>query len=56
MTVLFWVIALASFGTIAFLTYGLLSYYDSRKVMRERFKSAPTDATTLIYRREGNHL
>ena len=50
MTVLFWVIAIASFGTFAFLTYGVLSYYDSRKVMRDRFKSAPADAMPLIYR------
>ena len=54
MTVLFWVIAIASFGTIAFLTYGVLSYYDSRKVMRDRFRSAPTDAMPLIYRGEVN--
>ncbi len=56
MTVLFWVIALASFGTIAFLTYGVLSYYDSRKVMRDRFKSAPADTMPLIYRGEDNSL
>ena len=54
MTVLFWVIAIASFGTIAFLTYGVLSYYDSRKVMRDRFRSAPSDAMPLIYRGEAN--
>jgi tight adherence protein C len=54
MTVLFWVIAIASFGTIALLTYGILSYYDSRKVIRDRFKSAPADAMPLIYRGESN--
>ena len=54
MTVLFWVIAIASFATIAFFTFGVLSYYDSRKVMRDRFKTASTDAMPLIYRREDN--
>jgi tight adherence protein C len=56
MTVLFWVIAIASFATIAFLTYGVLNYYDSRKVIRERFKKSPTEAMPLIYRGEGNSL
>jgi tight adherence protein C len=54
MTVLFWVIAIASFATIAFLTYGVLNYYDSRKVMRDRFKNAPADAMPLMYRGEVN--
>ncbi len=39
MTVLFWVIAMASFATVAFLTYGVLSYCNSRKVVRDRFKT-----------------
>jgi tight adherence protein C len=56
MTVLFWVIAIASFATIAFLTYGVLSYYESRKVVRDRFKTTSTDAMPLIYRGEGNNL
>jgi tight adherence protein C len=54
MTVLFWVVALASFATIAFLTYGILNYYDSRKVMRDRFKTDPSDVMPLIYRGEDN--
>jgi tight adherence protein C len=54
MTVLFWVIAIASFATIAFLTYGVLSYYGSRKVIRDRFSNASTDAMPLIYRGEVN--
>ncbi len=54
MTVLFWVIAIASFGTIASLTYGILSYYDSRKVVRDRFKNAPAETMPLIYRGEPN--
>jgi len=54
MTVLFWVIAVASFCTIAFLTYGILSYYGSRKVMRDRFRTPSTDAMPLIYREDAN--
>ena len=54
MTVLFWVIAMASFATVAFLTYGVLSYYNSRKVVRDRFRTASTDSMPLIYRGEAN--
>ena len=54
MTVLFWVIAMASFATVAFLTYGVLSYYNSRKVVRDRFKQVTTDSMPLMYRGEVN--
>ena len=54
MTLLFWVIAMASFATVAFLTYGVLSYYNSRKVVRDRFKQASTDSMPLAYRGEGS--
>jgi tight adherence protein C len=54
MTVLFWVIATASFATVAFLTYGVLSYVNSRKVVRDRFKQAAADSMPLIYRGEAN--
>jgi len=54
MTVLFLVIATASFATVAFLTYGVLSYYNSRKMVRDRFKSDATDSMPLVYRGEGN--
>lgn len=52
MTGLLWVIALATFATVAFLTYGVLSYCNNRKVVRARFKKAPNDAMPLIYREE----
>jgi tight adherence protein C len=54
MTVLFWVIATASFATVAFLTYGVLSYYNSRKVVRDRFRQVSTDSMPLMYRGEVN--
>ena len=54
MTGLFWVIAMASFCTVAFLTYGVLNYLSNRKVVRDRFKKATTDSMPLIYRGEGN--
>jgi tight adherence protein C len=54
MTVLFWVIALASFATVAFLTYGALSYFNSRKMVRDRFKTGAPEAMPLIYRGEVN--
>jgi tight adherence protein C len=54
MLVLFWVMAISSFATVAFLIYGLLSYFDSRKVVRDRFKDASTDSMPLIYRGETN--
>jgi tight adherence protein C len=54
MTVLFLVIATASFATVAFLTYGALSYYNSRKVVRDRFKPDSADSMPLVYRGEGN--
>jgi tight adherence protein C len=52
MSVLFWVIAISSFATVALLIYGFLSYFDSRKVVRDRFKNASNDAMPLIYRGE----
>jgi tight adherence protein C len=54
MTELFWIIALASFATVALLTYGVLSYYNNRKLVRDRFKKVSTDATPIIYRGEVN--
>ena len=52
MTGLFWVIATASFATVAFLTYGVLSYFNSRKMVRDRFKKVSTDTMPLVYRGE----
>jgi tight adherence protein C len=54
MTVLFLVIATASFATVAFLTYGVLSYYNSRKLVRDRFKQDSGDSMPLIYRGDTN--
>ena len=54
MTGLFWVIATTSFATVAFLTYGVLSYLNNRKVVRDRFKPVSTDSMPLIYRGEVN--
>jgi len=54
MTGLFWIIATASFATVALLTYGVLSYLNNRKVVRDRFKQVSTDSMPLIYRGEGN--
>jgi tight adherence protein C len=56
MTGLFWIITMATFATVGFLTYGVLSYYQSRKVVRDRFKKVPTDSMPLIYREESNSL
>jgi len=56
MSVLFGVIALASFATVAFLTYGVLSYCNNRKMVRDRFKQASTAAMPLINRGESNSL
>ena len=56
MTGLFWVIALATFATVGCLTYGALSYYNSRKVVRDRFKTASTESMPLIYREEGKNF
>jgi len=56
MTILFLVIAMATFATVAFLTYGVLSYYNNRKVVRDRFKTTATDSMPLIYRGEGKNF
>jgi tight adherence protein C len=56
MTGLYWVIAMASFATVAFLTYGVLAYYNSRKVVRDRFKKPSLDSMPLIYREEAQGL
>jgi tight adherence protein C len=56
MSVLFWVIAIASFATVAFLTYGVLSYCNNRKMVRDRFKQVSTDSLPLVNRGEGNGL
>jgi tight adherence protein C len=52
----FWVIATATFASIAFLIYGILSYYDSRRLVRDRFKKVSINAMPLIYREEANTL
>ena len=52
MTVLLWVIAIASFATVAFLTYGVLNYCNSRKMVRDRFRPVSTDSMPLGYRGE----
>jgi tight adherence protein C len=54
MTGLFMIIATASFATVAFLTYGVLSYLNNRKVVRDRFKPVSSDSMPLIYRTEVN--
>jgi tight adherence protein C len=43
---------MASFATVAFLTYGVLSYFNSRKMVRDRFKKVSTDTMPLVYRGE----
>ena len=45
---------MSSFATVAFLIYGFLSYFDSRKLVRDRFKKVSTDSMPLIYRGEAN--
>jgi tight adherence protein C len=52
----FWVIAMFTFAAAAFLTYGILSYYNSRRMVRDRFKKVSTDSMPLIYRDEVNSL
>jgi tight adherence protein C len=54
MTGLSWIISTASFATVAFLIYGILTYYGSRRVVRDRFKKTNSDAIPLIYREEAN--
>lgn len=54
MTGLILIMATASFATVALLTYGVLSYLNNRKVVRDRFKQAATDSMPLIYRGETN--
>jgi tight adherence protein C len=54
MSVLFWVIAIASFATVACLTYGVLSYCNNRKMVRNRFKQASIDSMPLINRTGDN--
>jgi len=56
MTGLAWLIAMASFATVALLTYGVLSYYQSRRVVRDRFKKVPNTPSPLIYRDESGGL
>jgi tight adherence protein C len=53
---LFWVIALATFATVAFLTYGFLSYLNNRKLVRDRFRTSSTSAMSLVYRDEGSNF
>jgi tight adherence protein C len=54
MTGLFWIITMGTFATVGFLTYGVLSYYQSRKVVRDRFRKVPAESMSLIYRDESN--
>jgi tight adherence protein C len=54
MTGLSWIIAMASFATVALLTYGVLSYCNNRKLVRDRFKKTSTDSLSLVYRDEGS--
>ena len=54
MTVLFWVMATASFATVAFLTYGIISYCHNRKMVRDRFKPVSNDSMPLVYRGADN--
>lgn len=56
MTSLFWIMAMASFATVACLTYGVLSYLNNRRIVRDRFKQVSTDSMPLIYRGETNSL
>ncbi len=56
MTGLFWIMAMASFVTVACLTFGVLSYLNNRKIVRDRFKQGSTDSMPLIYRGEPNSL
>jgi tight adherence protein C len=50
MTVIFWVMATASFATVAFFTYGILIYCHNRKMVRDRFKPVASDSMPLVYR------
>jgi len=56
MTGLSWIIALSSFVTVAFLTYGVLIYCHNRKLVRDRFKKSPTESISLVYREEGSNF
>ena len=56
MTSLFWIMAMASFATVACLTYGVLSYLNNRRIVRDLFKQVSTDSMPLIYRGETNSL
>ncbi|MFA5110910.1 MAG: type II secretion system F family protein [Desulfobaccales bacterium] len=56
MTGLVWIIITATFATVAFLMYGLLSYYGSRRIVRDRFKKVSTNSMPLIYRDEGSNF
>ncbi len=54
MSGLVWIIVGATFATVSFLTYGVLSYCNSRKLVRDRFRKAPSDAMPLMHREEVN--
>jgi tight adherence protein C len=45
---------MASFATVAFLTYGVLSYCNNRKMVRDRFKPTSAAQMPLISRGEDN--
>jgi tight adherence protein C len=52
MTGMVWIITGATFATVALLIYGILSYYGSRRLVRDRFKKVNSDSMPLIYREE----
>jgi tight adherence protein C len=54
MSVLFLIISISSFATVALLIYGFLSYFERRKLVRDRFKTASNDPMPLVYRGEPN--
>jgi tight adherence protein C len=57
MTAFFWVIVLTTFVTVVLFTYGVLSYYNNRKVVRDRFKKSSAEPISLMFREDtGNSL
>jgi tight adherence protein C len=52
MTVSFWVIVLTTFLTVVCFTYGVLSYYNHRKVVRDRFKKSSSEPMSLMFRED----
>lgn len=50
MSNLVWLIWLASFATSAFFVYGILAYYQNRRMVRERFRKANQSPLPLMHR------